>query len=73
MMTITEALEHSGMTNIKDYGYWWVFEYNGKSYTAQSHEDWNSWKLHFRVVCDGQLIANRCSYRTMIQRIKNSK
>ena len=64
--TITEALEHSGMENIQEHPYWWTCNYNGNEISIMRTIGGD----YFALTINGESVATRCNYRTLIQKIK---
>lgn len=69
-ITIKQALEASGMKNVKEIGGHYYFEYKQNKIEMHQTEggyDWNTYALKINE----QTIATRVNFRTMIKKIKN--
>lgn len=71
-LTVTEALEHSGMKNVKHDKIDWFCEYKGNKITISrtcGNYDWDTYSL----TINGVKIATRCKFYTLIRKIKTYK
>lgn len=74
MLTITmeQALDASGMRNIRRVYASYYFEYNGHQIEMHQTEGGYDWQTYtFNI--DGKKIATRANYRTMMRKIKTYK
>ena len=79
-LTIKEALEHSGMENVTEVTtefskgpICWTCEYNGNYIWIKDCDGRVDWETRFTFDINGEKIATRCNYRTMIKKIKTHK
>ncbi len=58
---------------IRDGGYSFILEYNGKEFGLLSNNDWNSWKNHYQVwiIENQKTLATRCLLETAIAKAKS--
>ena len=70
-MTIIEALEHSGMQNIKDYYPRYTCEYRENKIDILICDGRADWTTRFALNINGKKLATRCNYRTLMKLIKS--
>ena len=65
-------LEKQNIKIIRDGGYSFILEYNGKEFGLLSNSDWNSWKKHYQVwiIENKKTLATRCLLETAIAKAK---
>lgn len=73
IVTLEEALNHSGMKNVEHKDYYYNFEYNGKKFIIRGNYSLYNFTLYIKEKDLVKTLATNISYRAMIRKVKNYK